>query len=203
MDTILKTDFILKWLTDSLVVASALSVLVALGLQIFTRLLLKREDTTTIGIETAPHIETTNWEVDTRLSEARRELERQEEIVRWNRWTINLLTCGQYIIGGVLALTFIEILLSPWKLGFLGILLIGSCLTHQRFRPDIKLLSTCKRGVWLRGLIRRAEDMIFEMKRRKDVEGVHAVRQMISKGLTEMEQSELGEVTGGAETGDA
>jgi len=172
-----------------------------LCLQIFTRMLLKRDDTITISTEMAPHVESTNWEVDTRLSEARRELEKREEIVRWNRWTIHLLTFAQYVIGALLVMSFIETLLNPIKIGILGILLIGSCVIHQRFRPDIKLQTTCKRAVWLRGLIRHAEDMIFEMKRRKDVEGVHAVRQMVSKGLSDMEQSELEEITLSSEAG--
>lgn len=203
METIFNPDFILRWLNDSLVAVSALSVLIALGLQISARLSLKREEPFTIGTEASPNIETTNWEVDTRLSEARRGLERQEEIVQWNNWTINTLTFGQYVIGGVLVMSFIQSLLSPGTIGFLGILIVGSSLIHQRFRPDIKVQSACKRAVRFRQLIRKAEDMIFEMKRRKDIEGVHAVRQMISNGLSEMEKSELDDLTGGNEPGNA
>ena len=40
MDTILNPDFILRWLTDSMVVVSALSVLIALALQISTKVVL-------------------------------------------------------------------------------------------------------------------------------------------------------------------
>lgn len=203
MDTLLHTDFIFRWLTGSLVAVSALSVLLALGLQIFSRLFFKRKDTFTIGNEVSPHVETTNWEVDTRLSEARRELERQEEIIRWNHLTINSLTFGQYVIGVVLALSFIENSLPAAAVGFLGILVIVSSLIHQRFRPDIKVQNTFKRVIWLRQLIRKAEDMIFEMKRKKDVEGVHAVRQKVSEGLSEMEKSELDDMASGNQTGEA
>ncbi|MFL6527935.1 MAG: hypothetical protein ACJ8IQ_07555 [Chthoniobacterales bacterium] len=74
-----------------------------------------------------------------RLQDARDALERQQRLASANRWTSRLLTFGQYIIGGLLASSFVQQALSREFVGVLGLLVLVSSLLYQHFRPDIAL----------------------------------------------------------------
>jgi hypothetical protein len=187
---------LLKWGTDWLTYLSAflsaLAVAGALGAQL-VRLFLDREE----PVSSPPVVSLTgvpDWEVDTRLAEARNALRRQHRAARLNRWTANSLTVGQYIIGGLLATSFVQNSLSPSVVGFIGLLVLVSSLIHQRFRPDIKARNAAERAVKLRDLIRRGEDLVFEMKRNGDIAGVQRVRQLVSETLSDIDKAELADL---------
>ncbi len=172
---------------------TALPILIALLIQVVYRRSILHQESLLLANEARPTVAGPDWEHDTRIAEARRALQRQEAIVAWNDRTVNCLNVGQYVIGGALATTIVQPFLSPGIVGFLGVLVVISAVIHQRFRPNVKARNASERTVNLHLLLRRAEDMVYEMKRQNSVEGIQLVRQMISDGLNDIEKSEFGE----------
>jgi hypothetical protein len=127
-----------------------------------------------------------------RLSDARVALERQSTVAKINRWTSGTLTFGQYVIGGVLASSFVQQSLSREIVGTLGVLVLVSSLVYQHFRPDIQLRGSLGRAHRLRALIRRAEDDLYAMRSQaSNAPSVDDFRRSISDALSEIESSEL------------
>ena len=81
---------------------------------------------------------TQDLEKDSRLNEARELLGRQESSAKWNRRANGSLTFGQYILGGVLATSFVQVSLSAQGVSLLGVLVLISSLVHQTYRPDLQ-----------------------------------------------------------------
>jgi len=81
-----------------------------------------------------------------RFAEAREALEYQESVERRNRWARSLLTFGRYVIGGVLATSFIQQVLTPQLIGILGILVVVSTVMQVHCRFDVKVLGSTARG---------------------------------------------------------
>lgn len=133
-----------------------------------------------------------NWEVDSRLSEARSALRRQEGISIWNRRTMNALTFSQYIIGGVLASSFVQTQLTKETVGLLGVLVLVASSIHQRYRPDVKYRNAKQRAVQLRALIRKAEDLVYDARlQNKDVSAIQPIRRFVTEGLNQIDTAEL------------
>jgi len=99
-----------------------------------------------------------------RLEEVQQEYSRQRASVKTYKWMNGFLTIGQYIIGGLLASSFIQQSLSPHMVGFLGLLVLLSSLIYQHFRPDLKLRGAVERSAILHSAILDAEDDLYEMK---------------------------------------
>jgi hypothetical protein len=95
-----------------------------------------------------------------RIQEAREALHKQLSAEKWSRISGNLLTVGQYIIGGLLASSFVQESLSPKLVGFLGVLVLLASLLKQHFRPEVSAENASKKAVRLRALIRMSEDQI-------------------------------------------
>ena len=103
-----------------------------------------------------------------------------------------LLTIGQYIIGGLLASSFVQQSLRPDLVGVLGLLVLISSLIYQHFRPDIQLRGAMSRSLRLRALIRSVEDDIYAIRSNSsNAPTVEAVRRRISEALSAIEASEL------------
>src|SRR4029077_1544128 len=116
-----------------------------------------------------------------RLADAKAALSRQTQIAKTNRWMSGLLTIGQYIIGGLLASSFVQQSLRPDIVGILGLLVLLSSLIYQHFRPDIQLRGAMSRGLRLRALIRVAEDDLFSMRTKApDASTIETFRRRIS-----------------------
>ena len=131
-------------------------------------------------------------EYQTRLWQARSELNRQEGIATWQGRSATALTFSQYIIGGVLATSFIQETMSSGVVGFLGLLVLISSLLHQHFRPDLQRRSARERVISLRHLIRSAEDDLFAISNGKlEPDSIHGIRANITHGLSEIEKAEL------------
>jgi hypothetical protein len=140
-----------------------------------------------------------------RLDEARDMLRRQQSMAKSNRWISTSLTVGQYIIGGLLASSFLQQSLSPNVVGLLGLLVLVSSLLFQHFRPDIRLRGALARSLLLKALIRASEDDLYSMRHSEpNVMSVYNLRKRISEGLSRIEASELDEipVTGASKTND-
>jgi hypothetical protein len=131
-----------------------------------------------------------------RLEDAKLALERQKAVARTNRWTSGLLTFGQYVIGGLLASSFVQQSLSKELVGALGVLVLVSSLIYQHFRPDIQLRGSLGRAFRLQTLIRQAEDDLYAMESQSpNAPSVDQFRRTISTALSEIESSELQDIS--------
>lgn len=143
---------------------------------------------------------TANLEKDSRLIEARELLQKQESSAKWNNRAAGSLVFGQYIVGGVLATSFVQQSLSTQAVGLLGVLVLISSLIHQTYRPDIQTRGARERAMLLRRLIRRTEDGLFAIRSdTEDAPTIHDVREIVSRGLSEIEEMELADTTATSE----
>jgi hypothetical protein len=101
---------------------------------------------------------------ESRLPELRESLARQQSIVSWNGRASAFLTFGEYIVGGVLASSFVQASLAAPLVGSLGVLVLVSSLVHQRYRPDLQASGAKQRAVKLRGMIRAVEDDLYALR---------------------------------------
>ena len=129
--------------------------------------------------------------VSIRLREVREELKRQKRIATINRYASSILTFGQFIIGGLLATSFLQENLSKPIVGLLGLLVLSSSLVRQYYRPDIQAAAATGRAAKLKFLIRKAQDQFYLSE-----QGVanaiprHEVLALLSDGLSQIEESE-------------
>ena len=135
---------------------------------------------------------TANLEKDSRLIEARELLRKQEACSTWNARANGSLTFGQYVVGGVLATSFVQETLSNQTIGLLGVLVLISSLIHQTYRPDLQSRGARERVTRLRRLIRRAEDDLFTISSEiESAPSIQQVREFVSRGLSDVEELEL------------
>lgn len=135
---------------------------------------------------------TANLEKDSRLAEARELLRKQESSSTWHSRANGSLTFGQYVVGGVLATSFVQQTLSNQIIGLLGVLVLISSLIYQTYRPDLQSRGADERVMRLRRLIRRAEDELFAIKSEiKSAPTIQQVRQLVSRGLSDVEELEF------------
>lgn len=99
-----------------------------------------------------------------RIQEAQESLKFQNNSEKTNTWATNSLVIGQYIVGGLLASSFIQNTLTKDLIGFLGLLVLASALIHQRFRPDLRAQGSKQRAFRLRSLIRDVEIDLAALK---------------------------------------
>ena len=133
--------------------------------------------------------------VTQRVHDVQTALLRQQSLARANRWMSGLLTVGQYIIGGLLASSFVQQSLSREMVGGMGLLVLLSSLIYQHFRPDIQLRGAMGRSLRLRALLRQVEDDIYAFQTgAPSPQSVADFRRRISSALSEIEASELQDV---------
>jgi ParB-like chromosome segregation protein Spo0J len=179
---------------DATVIAALISALAglvaAVASALTSRLQLDRKRSNAVDDGEAP-----DPERDVRLNEAREVLQCQETIARWYCRAAASLTFSQYIVGGILATSFVQESLSKEIVGFLGVLVLGSSLVHHRYRPDIQSREARQRAAQLRTVIRTAEDALFEIRKGKQgAPSMHKIRKMVSVGLTKIEAIELNDM---------
>jgi hypothetical protein len=132
---------------------------------------------------------------DSRLNELRGALARQKKVASLNGMADSYLTFGQYIVGGVLASSFIQESFSSQVTGAFGILVLLSSLIRQRYRPDIKAVGAKRRIVSLRSFIREVEDNLYTLNTaQEDALSIYAIRQKVTAQLSKFEESELVDV---------
>ena len=176
---------------DATVTAAMISALAALLAAVMSAAT-ARLRLNSVARSAADDQESPDPERDTRLDEARSYLWRQEAMARWNRRAAASLTFSQYIVGGILATSFVQESLPKEVVGFLGVLVLVASLIHHRYRPDIYARCARERSVQLRALIRKAEDALFAIRSgRADAPSLLKIRKMISEELAEIEASEL------------
>jgi|GEM_PF-4953880 len=129
---------------------------------------------------------------DTRLDELKSKLSNLKWVRVFSSASASFLTFSQYVIGGLLASSFIQESLSNNMIGLMGVLVLLSSLVHQRFRPDIQAEWARMRVTKARKLIREIEDRIFELENERDgAEDVFAIRTAATNALSALDDAEL------------
>jgi len=137
----------------------------------------------------------TDYADDSRLTEAKELLRQQEIKSKLNKGASNFLSFSQYVIGGILASSFIQQSLSKEIVGIFGVLVLFSSLVNQKYRPDVQYRSYLSRCIELKKLIRQAEDNIFALEKNiGNASPIHDIRAMISNGLADIERLELEDI---------
>lgn len=142
---------------------------------------------------------------DSRLFDLKREFDRNRMIARLSSSAATLLTFSQFVVGGLLASSFIQESLSPNTVGLLGLLVLLSSLINQRYRPDLHATQAKQRMFKARKIIRSVEDDLFAIRNGMDsAKSIFEVREKASTGLSELEDIEIdGSMAIAAQTGAA
>lgn len=85
---------------------------------------------------------------------------KEQRLSRAFTWSSNLLTFAQYVVGGVLATSFIQQKLSPNLIGFFGLIVLVSSIIKQHYHPEVKAKVASQKAAKLQTLIRDSEDKI-------------------------------------------
>jgi hypothetical protein len=130
-----------------------------------------------------------------RLNEAKEAMDDQSGSARISKISDTLLTVGQYVIGGVLASSFVQESLSPKSVGLLGVLVLVASLVKQQFHPELKAEDARKRASKLQGLIRASEDQLTILDAKiasgqDQSDAMIALLSQITQRLTEIENPE-------------
>jgi hypothetical protein len=140
-----------------------------------------------------------------RLREARNACQQQRATVRINLWANRIFIGGQYVIGGLLATSFVQTSLSPAWAGFLGLVVLLSQIIRQRYNPEANVILARQKTNKLQELIREAEDDLAQLKRLRDAgseatgrkpASVDGIARKLSKGLSEVEAFEAPTIAG-------
>ncbi|MCB1106075.1 MAG: hypothetical protein H7A44_05980 [Opitutaceae bacterium] len=127
-----------------------------------------------------------------RLPEVKQLLSEEEGRKGLYRAASASLAFGQFVVGGLLASSFIAENLSKSLIGFLGLLVLAASLVNQHFRPDILHKATAFRVYRLRSLRRWIEDQLYEFSRTEtNDESIAAIRRKVSEALDELDRGEL------------
>jgi len=131
-----------------------------------------------------------------RIEEAKDAFRSQTSSAKWSKVSGNLLTVGQYIIGGLLASSFVQESLSPKLVGSLGLLVLLASLIKQHFHPEVSAENARKKTAQLKALIRTSEDLlsILDAKIASGQDHTDAMISLLMKitnRLTEIETPEV------------
>jgi hypothetical protein len=130
-----------------------------------------------------------------RLSDATNAREQQKGSAKVSKWTANLLTFAQVVIGGVLASSFVQESLSPKAVGVFGVLVLIASLVKQQYRPEVDAEEARQKASRLQALIRSSEDELATLdakstKGEDRTDALIALANRISGGLTDIENPE-------------
>jgi len=123
-----------------------------------------------------------------RIFETRQELVRQQQLVRIHRLAGWLLTFGQFVIGGLLASSFVQQSLSKELIGGLGLLVLVSSLLRQHYQPEVEAGAARRRVAKLKNVLREVEDNI-ELQQENNTSALTSgqLRMLLRQALAETE----------------
>ena len=155
-----------------------------------------------LELELRPGKPTTDPQEQTRLIEAREELKRQQSTATWTSRAAGFLTLNRYLVGAVLATSFVQQALSKELIGFLGVLVVAASVLQQQFRPDARSSDARRRAARLRRLIRSVEDDLHELTSGdQGAPSIADMRRRVSAGLSAIEEAEVLDAEGEAVQG--
>lgn len=133
-----------------------------------------------------------------RIEEAKKIMAQERSARRWSTVSANLLTVSQYVIGGVLASSFVQEALSPRVVGLLGVLVLVASLIKQHFHPEQSAASSQRKYAQLKALIRTSEDQLTILDAKivagqDHTDAMIALLTQITQKLTEIENPESSE----------
>jgi len=122
--------------------------------------------------------------VSLRLQDTKRVYSRQKLDERLSKFISGLLVFGQYVVGGVLATSFIRETLNPQVTGFLGLTVLAATLVHQRYRPNVNARLAQEKASFLYETILKAEDGLEFIRRGSpNAPTEESIIKMLSKSL--------------------
>jgi hypothetical protein len=99
-----------------------------------------------------------------RLAEAKDVLRQQYALAKTHRLSGGSLTFGQFIVGGLLASSFVQDQTSKTLIGVLGLLVLASSIIRQHYKPESSSIAARERAVKLKAVIREVEDQLYFQK---------------------------------------
>ena len=136
--------------------------------------------------------ETRDLESEIRLSELKSMLSDEDGRKSLYRYASASLVFGQFVVGGLLASSFIAKSLNETIIGILGLLVLASSLVNQHFRPDLLHKVAAQKVHRLRTLKRWTEDQLYEVTRAPlNEDRLLEIRRKVTATLEQIEQTEL------------
>jgi preprotein translocase subunit SecF len=140
-------------------------------------------------------LEVARGRVVARIAEVNAFRTAQDKKARISSWSSNLLTVAQYVIGGVLASSFVQESLTPKWVGALGVLVLVASLFKQQFHPEIDAEQARKKSAQAVALVRSSEDRlaILDAKTSSGEDHSDAMAKLmteITQGLNEVENTD-------------
>lgn len=126
-----------------------------------------------------------------RLAEAREVLRQQYNLAKAHRVGGGSLTFGQFIVGGLLASSFVQDHTSKTLVGLLGLLVLASSIIRQHYKPESSSIAARERAVTLKAVIRYVEDQLYFNRQGLDqaVSPWH-LRGILTQALNELDMAE-------------
>ena len=95
-----------------------------------------------------------------RINEAIKARSEQLGTAKWSKVSSNSLIVAQYIIGGVLATSFVQESLKTKWIGAMGVVVLIASLFRQQFHPEINAQEARAKASRLKALVRASEDQL-------------------------------------------
>lgn len=123
-----------------------------------------------------------------RIDEARKQQRRNQYYAVVFRWSGRLLTFTQYIVGAVLATSFVKQEISPRLIGAAGVIVVVASGITQHFNPGIGAEVAAQKADQLEALIRETEDamLVIETTNSSDDDDPQPILELLKKFSTEM-----------------
>jgi len=129
--------------------------------------------------------------VTLRLLEAHQVLRRQESLAKAHRFGGGLLTFGQFVVGGLLASSFMQQEIAKQMIGILGLLVLASSIIRQHYQPEIAAVAARERAVKLKAIIREVEDQMYYAEQNlPEARSPNELRRTLTEALNDVDAAE-------------
>jgi hypothetical protein len=170
----LDTELLIKF--GTLVASAATAYSVAAGSEFFKKHFSKPTPTPppppTIllepQIQDCPRSFAAKQQVLRRIEDARSIQAKRQGSATASTWSARSLTFGQYVVGGVLASSFVQTKISPPLIGALGVLVLLASLITQHYHPEVSAQVASQKAEQLESLIRESEDRVVVIETTAD-----------------------------------
>jgi hypothetical protein len=130
-----------------------------------------------------------------RITEATNYRAEQIRSAKWSKRSSHLLIIAQYIIGAVIASSFIQQSLNPKWVGALGVVVLIASSFRDKFHPELNADASKRKAAKAQALIRSSEDQLAILDAKIGGGQVHtdamiALMTHITRTLSEIENPE-------------
>jgi hypothetical protein len=146
-------------------------------------------------VENLPAYAIARQRVRERINEANQALNGQKSVAWWSSFASVLLTVGQYIVGGLLASSFVQNSLTPRLIGVLGLIVLFASISKQHFHPEVNAANARGKAGQLRALARTSEDDLAVLDAKSSTGQDHsdemiALMKSLTQRMTEIENGQ-------------